>query len=118
MWIIIGEYHRNMHAGVAYKMEAIVHGCSRYQVKLVLFKAVGIDEFNANVDEEQALRTWETWFDIVNLELSKTPRTLSVVTHRRFHDNSSTDISSTDISSTTVYQRTGQLYIQLLFQQI
>src|SRR6218665_2220858 len=30
-----------------------------------------------------------------------------------FHDN-----SSTGISSTTVYQRTGQLYIQLLFQQI
>src|SRR6218665_552721 len=28
------------------------------------------------------------------------------------------DTSSTDISSTTVYQRTGQLYIQLLFQQI
>src|SRR6218665_4062338 len=37
---------------------------------------------------------------------------------KRFHDNSSTDISSTDISSTTVYQRIGQLYIQLLFQQI
>src|SRR6218665_4125689 len=35
-----------------------------------------------------------------------------------FHDNSSTDTSSTDISSTTVYQRVGQLYIQLLFQQI
>src|SRR6218665_2549346 len=35
-----------------------------------------------------------------------------------FHDTSSTDISSTDISSTTVYQRTGHLYIQLLFQQI
>src|SRR6218665_2435184 len=33
-------------------------------------------------------------------------------------DISSTDISSTDISSTTVYQRTRQLYIQLLFQQI
>src|SRR6218665_1465780 len=28
------------------------------------------------------------------------------------------DTSSTDISSTTVYQRTGHLYIQLLFQQI
>src|SRR6218665_1896860 len=28
------------------------------------------------------------------------------------------DTSSTDISSTTVYQRVGQLYIQLLFQQI
>src|SRR6218665_258006 len=28
------------------------------------------------------------------------------------------DTSSTDISSTTVYQGTGQLYIQLLFQQI
>ena len=28
------------------------------------------------------------------------------------------DNSSTDISSTTVYQRTGQLYIQLLFQQL
>ena len=43
--------------------------------------------------------------------------------HHRFHDTSSTDtsstdISSTDISSTTVDQRTGQLYIQLLFQQI
>src|SRR6218665_3327384 len=36
----------------------------------------------------------------------------------RYHDNSSTDISSTDISSTTVYQGTGQLYIQLLFQKI
>ena len=45
----------------------------------------------------------------------------------RFHDNSSTDISSTtlridisstDTSSTTVYQGTGQFYIQLLFQQI
>src|SRR6218665_2308677 len=47
-----------------------------------------------------------------------------------FHDNSSTDISSTtlrlqtvdemstDISSITVYQGSGQLYIQLLFQQI
>ena len=34
------------------------------------------------------------------------------------YDTSSTDISSTDNSSTTVYQRTGQLYIQLLFQQI
>jgi len=34
------------------------------------------------------------------------------------YDISSTDISSTDISSTTVYQRVGQLYIQLLFQQI
>ena len=34
------------------------------------------------------------------------------------YDTSSTDISSTDISSTTVYQGTGQLYIQLLFQQI
>src|SRR6218665_261041 len=34
------------------------------------------------------------------------------------YDTSSTDISFTDISSTTVYQRTGQLYIQLLFQQI
>src|SRR6218665_2161590 len=34
------------------------------------------------------------------------------------YDTSSTDISSTDISSTTVYQRVGQLYIQLLFQQI
>src|SRR6218665_2659100 len=33
-------------------------------------------------------------------------------------DISSTDILSTDISSTTAYQRTGQLYIQLLFQQI
>ena len=33
------------------------------------------------------------------------------------YDTSSTDISSTDISFTTVYQRTGQLYIQLLFQQ-
>jgi len=32
------------------------------------------------------------------------------------YDTSSTDISSTDISS--VYQGTGQLYIQLLFQQI
>src|SRR6218665_4073976 len=32
------------------------------------------------------------------------------------YDTSSTDISSTDISSTTVYQRVGQLYIQLLFQ--
>jgi len=29
------------------------------------------------------------------------------------HDN-----SSTDISSTTVYQHVGQLYIELLFQQI
>src|SRR6218665_4059426 len=28
------------------------------------------------------------------------------------------DTSSTDISSTTVYQRVGQLYIQLLFLQI
>src|SRR6218665_3527328 len=28
------------------------------------------------------------------------------------------DTSSTDISSTTVYQRTGQLYIQIMFQQI
>src|SRR6218665_985369 len=28
------------------------------------------------------------------------------------------DTSSTDISSTTVYQSTGQLYIQLQFQQI
>ena len=28
------------------------------------------------------------------------------------------DTSSTDISSTTVYQGTGQLYIQLLFQQM
>ena len=35
-----------------------------------------------------------------------------------FYDTSSTDISSTDISSTTVYQRTGLLYIQLVFQQI
>src|SRR6218665_2256176 len=34
------------------------------------------------------------------------------------YDTSSTDISSTDILSTIVYQRTGQLYIQLLFQQI
>src|SRR6218665_2050339 len=34
------------------------------------------------------------------------------------YDTSSTDISSTDISSTTVYHRVGQLYIQLLFQQI
>ena len=34
------------------------------------------------------------------------------------YDTSSTDISSTDISSTTVYQRVGQLYIQLMFQQI
>src|SRR6218665_540105 len=34
------------------------------------------------------------------------------------YDTSSTDISSTDFSSTTVYQRVGQLYIQLLFQQI
>ena len=36
------------------------------------------------------------------------------------YDISSTDISSTDISSTTVglYQATGQLYIQLLFQKI
>ena len=34
------------------------------------------------------------------------------------YDTSSTDISSTDISSTTVYQRVGQLYIQLLFQRI
>src|SRR6218665_2644667 len=34
------------------------------------------------------------------------------------YDTSSTDISSTDISSTSVYQGTGQLYIQLLFQQI
>jgi len=34
------------------------------------------------------------------------------------YDTSSTDISSTDISSTTVYQRVGQLYIQLLFQKI
>src|SRR6218665_2635577 len=34
------------------------------------------------------------------------------------YDTSYTDISSTDISSTTVYQRVGQLYIQLLFQQI
>src|SRR6218665_1272224 len=34
------------------------------------------------------------------------------------YDTSSTDISSTDISSTNVYQRVGQLYIQLLFQQI
>src|SRR6218665_3716467 len=34
------------------------------------------------------------------------------------YDTSSTDILSTDISSTTVYQRVGQLYIQLLFQQI
>src|SRR6218665_1848154 len=33
------------------------------------------------------------------------------------YDTSSTDISSTDISSTTVYQRVGQLYIQLLFLQ-
>src|SRR6218665_123516 len=35
-----------------------------------------------------------------------------------FHDNPCTDISSIDISSTTVYQRAGQLYIELLFQQI
>src|SRR6218665_2501395 len=34
------------------------------------------------------------------------------------YDTSSTDILSTDISSTAVYQGTGQLYIQLLFQQI
>ena len=34
------------------------------------------------------------------------------------YDTSSTDISSTDISSNTVYQRTGQLYIQLLFRKI
>ena len=34
------------------------------------------------------------------------------------YDTSSTDISSTDISYTTVYQDTGQLYIQLLFRQI
>src|SRR6218665_4036939 len=34
------------------------------------------------------------------------------------YNTSSTDISSTGISSTTVYQGTGQLYIQLLFQQI
>src|SRR6218665_2088178 len=34
------------------------------------------------------------------------------------YDTSSTDTSSTVISSTTVYQRVGQLYIQLLFQQI
>ena len=39
--------------------------------------------------------------------------------YRHFvYDTSSTDISSTDITSTTVYQGTGQLYIQLLFQQI
>jgi len=35
----------------------------------------------------------------------------------RLYDTSSTDISSTDILPTTVYQGTGQLYIQLLFQQ-
>src|SRR6218665_1697306 len=34
------------------------------------------------------------------------------------YDTSSTDISSTEISSTNVYQLTGQLYIQLLLQQI
>src|SRR6218665_3706801 len=34
------------------------------------------------------------------------------------YDTSSTDISSTDISFTTVYQRVGQLYVHLLFQQI
>src|SRR6218665_4175476 len=34
------------------------------------------------------------------------------------YDTSSTDISSTDISPTTVYQCVGQLYIELLFQQI
>src|SRR6218665_2479177 len=39
--------------------------------------------------------------------------------YRHFvYDTSSTDISSTDISSTIVYQRVGQLYIQLLFQKI
>src|SRR6218665_3818535 len=31
------------------------------------------------------------------------------------YDTSSTDISSTDFLSTTLYQRVGQLYIQLLF---
>src|SRR6218665_570744 len=55
------------------------------------------------------------------------PRTLAVP--RQFvyglfvYDTSSTAfsssaISSTDISSATVYQRVGQLYIQLMFQQI
>ena len=38
--------------------------------------------------------------------------------YRHFvYDTSYTDISFTDILSTTVYQDTGQLYIQLLFQQ-
>ena len=67
----------------------------------------------------QGAKFRETEFD------SRRPRQvdyrLSIII--RLHDNSSTDISSTtlrlpDISSTTVYQGTGQLYIQLLIQQI
>src|SRR6218665_574288 len=51
--------------------------------------------------------------DLVGLSIDSTTIRL-----RTFRLRTSTVISSTDISSTTVYQRTRQLYIQLLFQQI
>ena len=64
-----------------------------------------------------AVKTFSDY--ILGLVLSRYIRVPRQFVYGHFvYDTSSTDISSTEISSTTVYQRTGQLYIQLLLQQI
>lgn len=68
-----------MHAGVAYKIEATVVALATKRSSSCLRTWVR-RSLHANVDEEEALRTWETWSGVVNLEFSQTSRTLSVVT--------------------------------------
>src|SRR6218665_2663166 len=52
------------------------------EVRLVSGRGCGGVLKRMSMRQAQVLRTWETWSDIVSLESSITPRTLSVVTLR------------------------------------
>src|SRR6218665_914796 len=70
---------RPHHAGVAYRMdEAVVGLVTRWSS--CGWRPWVRRSLNANIEEEQVLKTCETWSVMVNLALRGTPRDLSVVT--------------------------------------
>src|SRR6218665_987472 len=87
---------------------------------LMAFTFSALTRYASLVLHHLAIGRWRKWLLIWSLTIMN-HEPVSTRVPRQFvyghfvYDTSSTDISSTDISSTTVYQRVGQLYIQLLF---
>src|SRR6218665_3672158 len=67
------------HAGVAYRMDAMVVALAT-RWSSCDWRPWVRRSLNANIEEEQVFKTCETWSVMVNLALRRTPRTLSVVT--------------------------------------